>query len=265
MKRGQGVKARAGELLESREMLYFLVWRDVKVRYRQAWLGALWVVLQPVATVCVYSFIFSTFVRFPEEGVPYHLYVFIGLWPWLYFSGVVSDSGNSLVANAHLITKVYFPRIFLPTSRLLALMSDFLVMGILLFAMLLYYGYYPSWIWLWLLFLVFLTVLLTFSVTIFYSALNVKYRDFHFVMPFVVQLWMFCSPIIYSRDILPDNYKFILSFNPMVGIIESFHSVLLYCFIDYSSLLYPSAVSVFLFIISVKYFTSVECEFSDIL
>lgn len=253
------------ELLNSRELLYFLVWRDIKVRYRQAVLGAVWVVLQPLITVAVYSLIFSAFVRFPNNDVPYHLYVFIGLWPWLFFSGVVLDAGNSLVGNSHLITKIYFPRIFLPASRLLALLSDFLIMGALLFVFLVYYGYTPSASWLLLPFLVALTLSFTFAVTIIYSAINVKYRDFHFIMPFVVQLWMFCSPIIYSREVLPETYSWLFTINPLVGIIEAFHSVFLGSPVVYSSLVYPLLLTLMLLVIGLRYFVNAEEYFADII
>src|SRR5205085_10522467 len=204
------VSLKLNELWDYRELLYFLTWRDVKVRYKQTVLGAAWAIIQPLFTMLIFTLFFGRFAGVPSDGVPYPLFAYAGLLPWIFFSNAVTNSGNSLVGSANLITKVYFPRMIIPGAAVAAGLVDFAIAFGILIVLMIYYGIGFSWSLLMLPALVLLTALLALGVGMWMSALNVKYRDIRYALPFLIQLWMFASPIIYPLTIVPARWKWLL-------------------------------------------------------
>ncbi len=243
-----------------------LALRDVKLRYKQTSLGIIWVILQPLAAGIIFTIIFGKFARMPSDGHPYLLFVFCGLSSWYFFSAAILRAGNSLITDTKLITKVYFPRLLVPLSSTLAVLIDFLVMLILLFLiMFIYQQPYSGTIFLLPIF-IFLTILLATGVSLWLSALNVKYRDFIYAMPFLVQIWMFASPVVYATSIIPEKWRIIYALNPVTGIIEGMRL----CFLGESSLdslmfIISLVLSLLIFISGAFYFRRVEREFADII
>lgn len=214
-------------LYRYRELLYFLVWRDVKVRYKQAAIGITWVVLQPLLTMIVFTVIFGLFAKMPSDGLPYPLFTFTALLPWNYFSQAISRSGTSLVSNANLISKVYFPRLLVPVAGALGPVVDFLISFVILLGMMAWYGVAPTWGVVLLPFFLLLSFLTALATCLFLSALNVKYRDVGHAIPFLVQFWMYASPVVYSVNLIPEKWRLLYSLNPMSGVIEGFRWALL--------------------------------------
>ena len=210
-----------------RELLYFLVWRDVLVRYKQAAIGVAWVVLQPLLTMVVFTVIFGLFAKLPSDGLPYPIFSFTALLPWNYFAQAISRSGVSLVGNANLISKVYFPRLIVPISSALGPLVDFAVSFVILLGMMAWYGIAPTWGVFALPLFMLLAVITALAVSLYLSALNVKYRDVGHAIPFLVQFWMYASPVVYSVTIIPQKWRLLYSLNPMVGVIEGFRWALL--------------------------------------
>jgi len=210
-----------------RELLYFLVWRDVLVRYKQAAIGVAWVVLQPLLTMVVFTIIFGQFAKLPSDGLPYPIFSFTALLPWNYFAQAISRSGISLVSNANLISKIYFPRLIVPISGALGPLVDFAISFVILLGMMAWYGIAPTWGVLALPFFTLLAVVTAMAVSLYLSALNVKYRDVGHAIPFLVQFWMYASPVVYSVSIIPPKWRLLYSLNPMVGVIEGFRWALL--------------------------------------
>jgi lipopolysaccharide transport system permease protein len=210
-----------------RELLYFLVWRDVLVRYKQAAIGVAWVVLQPLLTMIVFTVIFGQFAKLPSDGLPYPIFSFTALLPWNYFAQAITRSGVSLVSNANLISKIYFPRLIVPISGALGPLVDFAVSFVILLGMMAWYGIAPTWGVLALPFFTLLAVVTAVAVSLYLSALNVKYRDVGHAIPFLVQFWMYASPVVYSVNIIPQKWRLLYSLNPMVGVIEGFRWALL--------------------------------------
>ncbi len=215
------------ELWEYRELLYFLAWRDVKVRYKQTALGVLWVILQPLATVAILSLVFGSLLKVPSGGVPYPLFLLSALLPWNYFSSTLSRCSTSLVGSANLITKVYFPRLVIPLSASFSGMVDFFVALSLVVGMLLYYGILPGFGIL--LLPAFLTLALFAAVGfgLWLAALNVRFRDVNYLVPFLLQIWMYGTPVIYGSSLIPERFQWILALNPMTGVVEGFRWALL--------------------------------------
>jgi len=214
------------ELWEYRDLFYFLAWRDVKIRYRQTALGVAWAVLQPLLATTVFTFLFGRVAKMPSDGIPYALFSFSAMLPWTYFSTSLSAAANSLVGNAQLIRKVYFPRMTIPAAAILACMLDFAVGLVILFVMVAYYHAPLSWKFLfWPLLLVQLTALTT-GISLILGALNVRYRDIKHATPFAIQILFFLTPIIYPVSMIPKRYRFVISLNPLTGIIETLRSTL---------------------------------------
>lgn len=210
------------EVWEYRELLYFLVWRDVKVRYKQTALGVLWVVLQPLATTIVFTLIFGNLAKMPSENLPYAVFALAGLLPWNYFSGAIGRGGSSLVGSANLISKVYFPRLIIPISSVLAGLVDFGITFLLLVALMLFYGYPPTLSWLLLPFFLLMAIATALGVSLWLSALNVQYRDVGYLIPFLVQLWFFATPVVYPSSLIPAPWSLLYALNPMAGVVDGF-------------------------------------------
>jgi len=255
---------RLGELWEYRELLYFLVWRDVKVRYKQATLGAAWVVLQPVLMVALFSLIFGRLLDVHTDGIPYPLFVFAGLLPWQIFATALTQAGNSLVANQHLITKIYFPRLLLPLAAVLAGLVDFGVTILLLVVLMLWYGVDPSLAVLLLPLIVAVVLLTALSVGTWLSALNVRYRDVQHLLPFLTQFWFFATPIAYSSALLPESWRPLLGLNPMAGAVESFRWALFGSHVEPGSVVVSACVVAGLLVSGLAYFRLAERTFADV-
>lgn len=210
------------DVWEYRELLYFLVWRDVKVRYKQTLLGVLWVALQPLATTIVFTLIFGNLAKMPSDNLPYAVFALAGLLPWNYFAGAIGKGGGSLVGSANLISKVYFPRLIIPLSSVLGGLVDFAITFVLLVALMFWYGYYPALSWLLLPLFLLLAIATALGVSLWLSALNVQYRDVGYLIPFLVQLWFFATPVVYPQSLIPAPWNIVYALNPMVGVVEGF-------------------------------------------
>ena len=225
------VPIRLRELLEYRELLYFLIWREVKIRYKQAALGVAWAVLQPVLTMVIFSVVFGRFAAMPSDGLPYPIFAYCALLPWQLFTFSLTESSASVVANQRLITKVYFPRLMLPIAAVGVGLLDFAISFVVLLCLIAFYGVYDgvtigAGIWtvpLWAL----LTVMTALGVGFWLSALNVKYRDIRYTLPFLAQLWFFATPVVYPTSIVPDAWRPLFALNPMVGVVDGFRWALL--------------------------------------
>ena len=211
-----------GELWAYRELLYFFVWRDIKIRYKQTAIGAAWAVLQPFLTMLVFSLFFGRLAHIPSDGMPYPIFFYSALLPWMYFAAALQNSTNTIVENQRLITKVYFPRLMLPLSAVLSGLVDFGISFLMFFAMMLYYGIRPGVAVLWLPVFLLLAILTALGVGLWLSALNAIYRDVRYVLPFLVQFWMFASPVVYASSLVPAKWRWLYGLNPMAGVIEGF-------------------------------------------
>ena len=209
-----------------RELLYFLVWRDVKVRYKQTVLGAAWAVIQPLVTMIIFTYFFGKLARVPTEGVPYPIFFYTGLLLWTYFSNAVTNGAHSLIGNTNLITKVYFPRLIIPASAVGAGLIDFAIASVLLIGLLVYYNFPVTSRYLMLVPLVALTTAFALGMSVWLAALNVRYRDVRYALPFMIQVWLFVSPIIYPSTLVPEEWRWMMLLNPLTGIIESFRASL---------------------------------------
>jgi lipopolysaccharide transport system permease protein len=253
------------EIWNYRELLYFLTKRDIKVRYKQTVLGGLWAIIQPFLTMVVFTLFFGRLAKVPSDGVPYPIFVYVGLLPWTYFANALSASGNSLVGSANLITKVYFPRLIIPASASLAGLLDFFIALLVLAAMMIYYQFVPNLGILLFPFLVGLTLLCAVGVGLWLSALNVEYRDIRYVIPFLIQLWMFVSPVIYPVSIVKEEYRWLLALNPMGGVIEAYRSSLLgHMPVDWPLLGLSTTIIFILFTSGLYYFRRMEKTFADV-
>jgi lipopolysaccharide transport system permease protein len=253
------------EYWDFRELFFFFIWRDIKIRYKQTVLGALWAIIQPFFTMVVFTIFFGKFAKVPSEGVPYPVFSYSALVPWTYFSSALALSGNSLIGNSNLLTKVYFPRFAIPASAALAGILDFFIASIILFGIMMYFHVPLSLnLLLWPIFVIPL-IFLALGLGMIFSSLNVKYRDIKYTIPFIIQLWLFVTPIIYPISILPEKYKTIIALNPMTGIIEAFRSTVIpNKQIDLWLLLYSVIASLLIFILGFIYFRKTEKEFSDL-
>ena len=214
------------DIWASRELLYFLTWRDIKVRYKQTVLGAAWAVIQPLATMIIFTYFFGKLAKVPTDGVPYPIFFYTGLLLWTFVSNGVNSAASSLIGNTNLVTKVYFPRMIIPSAAVGAGLLDFGIASVLLFGLLAYYDYPVTSGYLMLLPLIVLSTLLALGVGIWFSALNVKYRDVRYALPFLIQIWMFVSPIIYPTSLVPEEWRWVMWLNPLTGIIEAFRASL---------------------------------------
>ncbi len=248
-----------------RELLFFLTWRDVKVRYKQTALGAAWAILQPLFMMVIFTIFFGRLAGVGSSGIPYPLFALAGLVPWTFFANAITASGNSLVGSAHLITKVYFPRLIVPAAAMLAGLVDFLLAFLLLCILMLYYRVTLTVQILFLPVLVLMTALFSLGVGTWMSALNVKYRDVRFALPFIIQLWLFVSSVILPSSSIPPKWRWLLNLNPMSGIIEGYRSALFGLPFDWPALSIAAVLTLLVLLYAIFAFSRVERSFADII
>ena len=254
------------ELWAYRETLYFLTWRDIKVRYKQTLLGFAWAVIQPVFMMIVFSLFFGTLAGVPSEGIPYPLFSYAALLPWTLFANAVARSSGSLVRDADLVQKVYFPRILMPVAGILSPLVDFAIAFVVLFGLMFYFGYYPTVMMLWLPLFLLLELVLAVGVGLWLSAMNVKYRDVVYLIPFGLQLWLFSSPVIYSSTFVPERFQTVYGVvNPMAGIIEGFRWAILGTEPPTYLLTASVAIVIVILLSGVVYFRRREKAFADVI
>lgn len=252
------------DLWAYRELLYFLTWRDVKVRYKQTLLGAAWAILQPLLTMVIFALLFGRLAGIKSDGIPYPIFAYSGLLIWTFFANAVTNSGNSMVGSANLITKIYFPRMIIPGAAVGAGLVDLALAFLVQIALMIYYRITPTSALLMVPVLVLLATLLAVGVGMWLSALNVKYRDIRHATPFLIQLWMFASPVIYPASILPEKWRWMLALNPLTGIIENFRVALFGGRFDWTLLALSAAVTLLILVWSAYSFKRVEKTFADI-
>jgi len=252
-------------LWEYRELLYFLTWRDIKVRYKQSVLGAAWAIIQPVMTMIIFSLIFGQFARLPSDGVPYPIFSYTALLPWNLFAGALTRSTTSVVGSANLIKKVYFPRLIIPVASTLAMLVDFAIAFVVLVGLMFYYGFVPTLAILTLPLFVLLALTIALAVGLGLSALNAQYRDVGHAIPFLVQAWMFVSPVAYGASLIPERWRMLYGLNPMAGVIEGFRWALLGTGQGPGPMLAVSSGVTFLLLVSgALYFRRMERSFADV-
>lgn len=253
------------ELWEYRELLYFLVWRDIKVRYKQTALGAAWAVMQPLFMMLVFSLFFGRLAKVPSDGIPYPIFTFCALIPWQLFANALTESSNSLVGNQNLITKVYFARLVIPIAAVLSGLVDFLIAFAILIGMMLFYGIVPGPAIVALPAFILLAVLTALAVGLWLSAFNVQYRDVRYTMNFLVQFWLFATPVAYPSSIVPESWRALYGLNPMAGVVEGFRWALLAKSAPPGAMLFVSALVVSVLLVGgLYYFRRMEQEFADI-
>jgi lipopolysaccharide transport system permease protein len=253
------------DVWEYRELLYFLIWRDVKVRYKQTVIGAAWAILQPLLTMTIFTVIFGNFAKISSDGFPYSIFAYTALLPWNYFSQAITRSGASLVGDANLISKVYFPRLIVPVAAAVAPLVDFAVAFVVLLGMMAWFGIVPTWGLLALPLFILLALITALAVGLWLSALNVRYRDVGHTIAFLTQLWMFASPVVYPVSLVPERWRLLYSLNPMVGVIEGFRWALLGGKSpDVGVLAASTAVVMVLLMSGLVYFKQMERTFADV-
>jgi lipopolysaccharide transport system permease protein len=224
---GRGLKHYWLDLWKYRELFYFLAWRDISVRYKQTVIGVAWSVIRPVLTMIVFTIIFGRIAKLPSNGVPYPILVFAAMLPWQFFSNALSESSNSLISNSQMISKVYFPRLAIPASSVIVSFVDFLISFVILLLLMAFYQFAPTWRFLALPLLSLLAFGAAFGAGLWFASLNVKYRDFRYIVPFVVQFGLYISPVGFSSNVVPQEWRLLYSLNPMVGVIDGFRWAIL--------------------------------------
>ncbi|MEO7934290.1 MAG: ABC transporter permease [Chthoniobacterales bacterium] len=256
-----------GDLWRFRELLAFLAWRDILVRYKQTVIGLLWAILRPVLTTVVFVFVFSKLAKMPSNGVPYPLLVFSAMLPWQFFASALSEASNSLIGNANLVSKIYFPRLIVPTSSVIVAFVDFLISCAILAVMMIYYQFTPTWHILLLPVFTFIAFIAAFGAGIWLAALNVEYRDFRYVIPFIVQFGLYVSPVGFSSIVVPEKWRLLYSLNPMVGVIEGFR----FCVTGSKTAIYLPGFALSMGVVlavavsGIWYFRKTERAFADVI
>jgi lipopolysaccharide transport system permease protein len=260
------VSLKLGDLWEYRELLYFLTWRDVKVRYKQTVLGAAWAIIQPFLTMVVFSLFFGKLAKVPSDGIPYPIFSYAALVPWTFFSRGLTQASNSLVGSANMIKKIYFPRLAMPIATVLSGVVDFILAFIVLLGMMLFYGIVPTLNALWLPFFMLLSIITTLGVSLWLSAMNVQFRDVRYVVPFITQFWMFATPIAYPTSLIQNPYvRLAYALNPMVGVVEGFRWCLLGTDTPPGTMVIVSTIVAMIMLISgAYYFRRIEKTFADV-
>jgi lipopolysaccharide transport system permease protein len=252
------------EIWAYRELLYFFTWRDVKIRYKQTGLGFAWAVIQPLFTMIIFSLIFGAFAKIPSDGIPYPLFSYAALLPWTLFAEGMTRSTNSMVANAPIMTKVYFPRLLMPISGIMSPLVDFCIAFSILIAMMFYYGFVPTVNVIFLPAFLLLAIATSLGVGLWLSALNVQYRDFQYTVPFLIQIWMYASPVVYPASMLPEKFRVLYGLNPMAGVIEGFRWALLGTTPPSAMILVSVGVVVVMLVSGLFYFKKMEQYFADL-
>jgi homopolymeric O-antigen transport system permease protein len=260
-----GISLKLRELLEYHELIYFLVWRDLKVRYKQTALGVAWVVIQPLMTMVVFTIFFGNLAKVPSDGLPYPIFSFTALLPWQFFANALNNSSNSLVNNRELITKLYFPRLIVPLSSIIAGLVDFFISFLVLIAMMIYYGITPTSAVLALPLFILLAIATSTAVSLWLSALNVEYRDVRYTIPFLTQFWLFLTPIAYPSNLVPEKWRLLYGLNPMAGVVEGFRWALLGTTnVSWTIISVSIFIVVILLVGGLVYFRRMERTFADI-
>ena len=252
------------ELWEYRELVYTFAMRDIKVRYKQTALGAAWAIIQPFMMMVVFTVFFGKLAKIPSEGIPYPLFSYAALLPWTLFSEGITRSTNSMITNASIMTKVYFPRLVMPISGILSPLIDFIIAFFILILMMLYYGFAPTINIIWLPIFILLALMTSLGVGLWLSAFNVQYRDFQYTLPFLIQLWLFASPVTYPSTLLPESYRWLYGMNPMAGVIEGFRWALLGTSPPSSMVAFSFAIVMLLLISGAYYFKRMEKTYADV-
>ena len=250
-----------------RELFLFMAWRDILVRYKQTVIGMAWALLRPFLTMLVFTLVFSKLAKLPSEGVPYPILVFAALLPWQFFSNAFTEAGNSLIANANMISKVYFPRLVIPASAVIVSFIDFLISGLILIGLMIWYGFAPDWRMLTLPIFIFIAFAAAMGAGLWIAALNVKYRDFRYIIPFVVQFGLYVSPVGFSSTIVPEQWRLLYSLNPMVGVIDGFRWAILggSTQLYWPGFLLSLTLVAVLLITGIFYFRKTERGFADLI
>jgi lipopolysaccharide transport system permease protein len=255
------------DLWRYRELFYFLAWRDILVRYKQTIIGIAWALIRPFLTMVVFSVVFGNLAKLPSEGVPYPILVFAGMLPWQFFANALGECSGSLIGNSNLISKIYFPRLIVPASSVIVSFVDFMISGMILLGLMAWYNFVPSWRIVALPLFIGIAFAASMGAGLWFAALNVKYRDFRYIVPFIVQFGLYVSPVGFSSNIVPEQWRFIYSLNPMVGVIDGFRWAILG---GESNLYLPGftlslGLVVLLLISGVWYFRKVERTFADVI
>jgi lipopolysaccharide transport system permease protein len=253
------------EIWKFRNLLYNFILRDIKIRYKQTVFGFLWVILQPVIMMIIFSIIFGRFANIPSDGIPYPIFSFVALIPWILFSDGLSRSSTGMVTNAGVITKVYFPRLIIPISGVLSPLIDFFIASVILIIMMTYYRIVPTIGIIFIPFFILLAVVIAFAIGLWISALNVKYRDFQYTLPFLIQLGLYASPIVYPISMIPEQYRLIYGLNPMVGVIEGFRWALLGAKLPTIEIFTSIIIVIIILIGGLFYFKKMEQYFADVI
>ena len=255
------------DLWRYRELFYFLAWRDILVRYKQTAIGVAWALIRPFITMIVFTVVFGNLAKLPSEGVPYPILVFSAMLPWQFFSNALSECSNSLIGNANLISKVYFPRLIVPVSAIVVSFVDFMISGIILLGLMAYYAYVPSWRILMLPVFIAIAFAASIGAGLLFASLNVKYRDFRFIVPFITQIGLYISPVGFSSSIVPEQYRLLYSLNPMVGVIDGFRWSILggEAKLYLPGLALSLGIVLMLLIAGIIYFRKMERTFADVI
>ena len=248
-----------------RELLYFLTWRDIKIRYKQTALGAIWAVIQPLFPMLIFTLFFGRLAKMPSDGIPYSVFAYAALLPWTYFASAVGNSSTSVVSSSNLITRVYFPRMIIPAAAVLAALVDFAIAFVLLGGLMLWYHIPPTASLLMLLPLIALVTLLSLGFGLLLAGLTVKYRDLRYALPFLIQLWMFATPVIYPASLVPAKWRWVLSLNPLTGVIEGFRSALFARPFEWNSLAFSVVFAGVMLIFAAYVFRRQERVFADLI
>ena len=259
------VSLKLGELWDYRELIYFLTWRDIKVRYKQTLLGAAWAVIQPFFTMVVFSLFFGKLAKVPSDGIPYPIFSYAALVPWTFFANGLTQGSNSLVGSANMIKKIYFPRLAMPLATIAAGVVDFVLAFIVLLIMMLYFGIVPGIKVLWLPFFLLLALITSMGVALWLSAMNVQFRDIRYTVPFLTQFWLFITPIAYPSSLLAEPWRTLYGINPMAGVVEGFRWALLDTNTAPGPIIIVSSITALALLISgAYYFRRMEKTFADV-
>ncbi len=255
------------DLWHYRELFYFLSWRDILVRYKQTAIGIAWALIRPFLTMVVFTIVFGTLANLPSEGAPYPILVFAAMLPWQFFANALSECSNSLIINANLISKVYFPRLIIPASAVIVSFVDFLISGMILLGLMAYYNFIPDWRILTLPLFILIAFAAAIGTGLWLAALNVQYRDFRYIVPFVVQFGLYISPVGFSSSIVPEQWRLLYSLNPMVGVIDGFRWAILggRTQIDWAGFLLSNTLVLLVLVSGIWYFRRMERTFADVI